>query len=275
MKFLVTTMLFLALAASQSPAALITNPNDPRTWQGASIGTFAQLFFGANNATTRQQVVDLQLLDDGLFSLTGFTAAPLIQCNFCVPGQAGESLDLTGSGSYAYASPSARDRSYGASHIDQFWIQTGDVIGGAVWDLGPGASTAVIFNSIDHGPLPAEAIESTVYLSNDLVTWTPAVTQRVWLEGFMTNTGILWDGFTYAVGTGAGATFRYASIIWGGPGALQSDGDNEINGVMGATVSFEPPNTTPEPAALSLAAAGLAILLIKRVAAGPCKYNRE
>ena len=61
-----------ALLLSQSAlGALITDPNDPRTWQGANVGTFAQLFFGANNATTRQQVVDNSLLDDGLFNTAG------------------------------------------------------------------------------------------------------------------------------------------------------------------------------------------------------------
>ncbi len=63
--------------------------------------------------------------------------------------------------------------------------------------------------------MPQEAIESTVFLSNDRLTWTQAVTQRVWLEGFMPITGIPWDGFTYAVGTPTSDTFRYASIIWG------------------------------------------------------------
>ena len=38
-------------------AALITDPNDPRTWQGASVGTFAQLFYGSNTLANRQQVV--------------------------------------------------------------------------------------------------------------------------------------------------------------------------------------------------------------------------
>lgn len=79
-----------------------------------------------------------------------------------------------------------------------------------------------MFNAIDHGPLPQEAIESTVYLSNDQITWVQAVTQRVWLEGFQPNTGILWDGFTYAVGTPNDGTFRYASVIWGGPGGFPS-----------------------------------------------------
>ena len=85
-----------------------------------------------------------------------------------------------------------------------------------------------------------------------------AVTQRVWLEGFMLNTDVLWDGFVYAVGTGDSSLFRYASITWGGPGALQADGDNEINGVMGLDVNFEPVNPVPLPAALPLLAAALA-----------------
>jgi hypothetical protein len=252
-----------ALVVGQSAlAAPITDPNDPRTWQGASVGTFAQLYFGADNAVTRQQIVDAGLLDDGIFSPAGFTAAPLIQCNSCITPstQAGKSLDTTGTGSYGYIFPSDQDRAFGGSHVDQYWIQTGNLIGGAVWDLGPNASTAVIFNTIDHGPLPQEAIESTVYLSNDLMNWVEAETLKVWLEGYLSNTGILWDGFVYAVGTPGGGVFRYASIIWGGPGGLLSDGDNEINGVMGATGDFEPPTTVPEPGTISLLIASLVAL---------------
>lgn len=259
---LAATTLLLSQSALAGP---VTDPSDPRNWQGATVGTFAQLIYGANNATTRQQVINNQLLDDGLFNTSGFAAAPLIQCNGCTtaPTQAGKSLDVSGTGSYAYSYPSDQDRAFGGSHVDQYWIQTGNLIGGAVWDLGANASTAVIFNTIDHGPLPQEAIESTVYLSNDQINWVQAVTQRVWLEGFMSNTGILWDGFVYAVGTPDADTFRYASIIWGGPGGLLSDGDNEINGVMGATQRFEPPTQVPEPGTASLlfgALAGLALL---------------
>lgn len=58
-------LLFL-VASSGAHAALLTDPNDPRNWQGANIGTFAQLFFDANTAATRQQVIDGNLLDDGV-----------------------------------------------------------------------------------------------------------------------------------------------------------------------------------------------------------------
>ena len=229
-------------------AALVTDPNDPRVWQGATVGTFAQLFYLADNATTRQQVIDAQLLDDGLFNPAGSTAANLISTSG--GGTLGRSLDTTGTGSLAYTG--GGDVISNANSIDNFWMQTNNVIGDNVWDLGAPATKAAIFNTIDHGPLPQEAIESTVYLSNDQVTWTQAVTERVWLEGYEPILGIKWDGFTYAVGTGTNSTFRYASIIWGGPGALISDGDNEINGVLGLDANFTPIGAVPVPAAVWL-----------------------
>ena len=64
--------------------------------------------------------------------------------------------------------------------------------------------------------------------------------QKVWLEGFQPNLGILWDGFVYAVGTPGNTAFRYASIINGGPGALQHDNDDEINGMLGLKPDFTP-----------------------------------
>ncbi len=247
------------LTASAASAALVTDPNDARSWQGASVGTFAQLFFGTDDAVTRQQVIDQQLLDDGIFSASGATAAPLISAVGI--GGTGQSTDMTGTGSYAYIQPGGTPQQAGGA-VDALWVQTDNTVGHAVWDLGAPATKAAIFNTIDHGPLPQEAIESTVYLSNDQTNWTQAVTERVWLEGFMPNTNIKWDGFSYAVGTGSSATFRYASIIWGGPGALQADGDNEINGILGLDADFNPttPSEVPVPATLPLLLAGLGAL---------------
>ena len=267
---IIALVLFTAVTFSlkNAEAALISDPNDPRSWQGAGVGTFAQLFYGANNAVTRQQVVDNQLLDDSFFNATGYIQGALIKYNgvdvLANPsyGNYGTSFDqpnvsdgYDGTYGYGYGAVGA---AFGGSSVDAHWIQTSNTIGHSIWDLGFQAEKAAVFNTIDHGPLPAEAIESTVYLSNDMVSWTQAVTERVWLEGIYSDTSVLWDGFVYAVGTGTSSTFRYASIIWGGTGALQSDGDNEINAIMGLKGDFTGGGgNVPEPSTLLLLGSGL------------------
>src|SRR5262245_32677166 len=51
--------------ASGQPArgALLTDPDDPRTWQGATVETFRQLLGFAD----RQALIDAHVLDDGIF----------------------------------------------------------------------------------------------------------------------------------------------------------------------------------------------------------------
>jgi hypothetical protein len=262
------------LLAGSAQATLVTDPNDPRNWQGATVGTFAALYFGSNTLANRQLVVNNQMLDNGIFNPTGFAPATLMPTAWTAGAGAGDMngggckgtlLDLTGTGSYAYACNNAVGPHIftHANSVDNLWFQTSSAIGDTVFDFGGQAAKAAIMNSIDHGPIPEEAIESTVYLSNDLVSWTQAVVQRVFLEGHMTNTGILWDGLTYIVGTANNATFRYASIIHGGPGALTDDGDDEINGVLGLTENFTPINV-PAPGALALLGFGLLGLRLAR-----------
>jgi hypothetical protein len=248
------------LSAQVASAVLVTDPNDARNWQGATVGTFAALYYGSDTPANRQLVVDNQLLDDGIFDPTGFIASTLITSVGQYAGQGGgTSLDLTGTGTYDYTCCGLPATRFDAANaIDEHWMQTSGVIGETVWDLGFAANKTAVFNTIDHGPLPQEAIESTVYLSDTPTgPWVQAVTERVWLEGFKSNTGIKWDGFAYAVGTGTGDTFRYASIIHGGPGALISDGDNEINGILGTRADF----TIPEPTSFAISAVGLAFLV--------------
>ena len=228
---------------------LVTNPNDTRVWQGATMASFAEEFFGANTLANRRKLVNQQMLDDGRFDLTNTFAATLMPTPWALGtggsashrgGRVVEMLDTKGTGSFAYRYRTDISPFTAANSIDRFNIQTSDTIGDTVFDLGTSASKAAVFTSIDHGPLPEEAVEETIYLSNDRLHWTQAVVQRLWLEGWNPKAGIKWDGFVFAVGTSTGERFRYASVIWGGPGALESDGDNEFNGILGLDDNFQP-----------------------------------
>ena len=254
-----------ALGVQAASAALITNPDDPGSWQGANVGTFAQLYYGSNTLANRQLVVDNNLLDDGIFNAAGFSAATLIAGG----ATAGFSIPVNGN-PYNYGIGGTVATA--ANSIDNLWFQSNGKVGETVFDLGFQASKVAVFAAVDHGPLPQETIESTVYLSNNQVDWFLAVVQRVWLQGHLAdgtpNTWDgYWDGFTYAVGlSDPTQTFRYASIIHGGPSALINDGDDEINGLLGLRGDFtpDPGNEIPEPTSILLIGMGLLGLRLGR-----------
>ena len=153
----ISGVILVGAAGGTASAALVTDPDDPRSWQGATVGTFAALFFGSDTLANRQAVVTAGLLDDGIIPLAGATGAAMISGG----GGVGTSFDLTGTGSFAFGGCACTPAQAG-SLIDNLWVQTSGTIGVNVWDLGAPATKAAIFNTIDHGPLPQEAIESTV-----------------------------------------------------------------------------------------------------------------
>jgi hypothetical protein len=251
---------FLAgLALPAFASTCLTNPSDVvgSPVFGATVQTFINL--GINPATT--------CIENALWSdPTGFALGSYVQG----ADAAGHQQDMTILGDYVLDSNTAFD----ANGLDGAWVQDnghqlsfgaggigGDPHFGIVWDLGGQANQAAVFVEVDHGPVPQEVLENTAWLSND-----PNAATGDWVQAQLTHVyGLGWspdpnisDGFV-AVYTlpNPSDTFRYVSVTWGGPGAIQQDGDNEIDAVGGLTAQGTGVGTVPEPATLTMLGTGL------------------
>ncbi len=272
-KFAVAGMLAVVAVVAgvgKAEAVLLTDPDDVRTWQGAGVGTFAGLIYGADNLANRTAVIGSGLLDDGTFNTSGVGTGTYYGSNL---GCSGFSF---ADGTYNYSCGSEPLATYTArgNKLDWNWLQdTGDggssYLTGNVWDLGGPANKAVVFPIIDHGPLPQEAIEYTVYLSNNKFAtslgsdgstdWVLAELDKVYLEGW--DAAQVADGFTTVWKLPGSAEFRYVNVFSGGPSALHRDGDDELDAVAGLRVDDTPSKPTgvvPEPGTFMLMGLGLA-----------------
>lgn len=214
----------------------LTNPTDQvgNPVFGATVQTFIDL--GINPATT--------YIENGLWS-------PPANFTFGIYVKGAEGFgaatDPTILGAYNGAGSAAAN----ANALDFAWVQDtspnanpGGVLGGApstgiVWDLGGQSNQLAVFVFVDHGPVPGEVLENTAWLSNNPNAvdgdWTQASLVHVYGAGWSADPNIA-DGFVAVYQLPNAATFRYASVTWGGPGAVNRDFDNEIDAVGGLTV---------------------------------------
>lgn len=138
---------------------------------------------------------------------------------------------------------------------------------GTIWDLGGQANQAVVFPIVDHGPLPQEVVEYTVYLGNDpnstnLADWTLATLDTIYMQGWQPDNIAIADGFTTVWKLPGTQTFRYVSVEGVGSQAIRPlyDIEDEIDAVAGLTVSGTGVGNVPEPSTLALASIVLAAL---------------
>jgi hypothetical protein len=148
---------------------------------------------------------------------------------------------------YAYALDGAFDAT-AANDLDRHWIQ-GDAQTGVIWTLDYASSLVAAFPSIDHGPVPDEALEFTIYGSNDLSSWETGLLTFVIEDGWVDN-GTTYESDDWASIWSFSADYLYIKVVAGGPGAILSDGDFEMDAIGAAS-------PVPEPATLLLMGFGL------------------
>jgi len=260
-----------ALGATLALSVAATNANaDPcLTLPGDTVGN---PIFGATVATFIGIDPTVTCIENGLWTdPAGFGLGTYVKG----ADGAGHGIDNTSLGSYVGDGNTAAD----ANARDFAWVQDvgnqgtfNGATGGApshgiVWDLGGQANQVAIFVFVDHGPVPQEVLENTAWLSNDPnaldAGWTQASLTHVYGAGWSPDPNVS-DGFVAVYQLPSHATFRYVSVTWGGPGAIQRDGDNEIDAVGGLTEQGTGVGTTPEPATYALFGTGLVALGLLR-----------
>jgi len=262
----------LLSASPIASAAFISGPGDPdydTLFQGASAHTFTDLGFSVGTGAGQLHISSGTWTDP-----SGLIFGSLVPGAENTLGGGGTTVDKM---TYAYTQPSL----VGApgNHRDYSWIQneannltTSTAADkpwmGNVFDLGGAANKAVVFPIVDHGPLPQEVVEYTVYLtdnpfSTNLSDWHLATLSEVYMQGWESDATALADGFT-TVWTLADptATFRYVSVAAVGSQALRpfAGDDDEIDAVAGLTVSGGGVGAVPEPETYALMLAGLGLM---------------
>ena len=263
------SLLLVVLALPLSvQAVLITGPGDPNyttPFQGASAATFAGLGFTIGTGAGDLKVDTGTFVDpagltfgtalsNGVGGGSGFSPTPL---NYNYGGTSMVGLTAANARDYHWLQNTGSNSTTNPAN-DSPWR-------GTIWDLGGQANQAAVFPIVDHGPLPQEVVEYTVYLGNNptstsLSDWTLALLDTVFMQGWQADSIAIADGFTTVWKLPGNQTFRYVSVEAIGSQAIRSlyGNEDEIDAVAGLTVQGGAVGTqVPEPASITLLLAGL------------------
>jgi hypothetical protein len=253
------------LCTAPAKAVLVTGPSDPNAsivFQGASALTFQSLGYSIGTGATNLKVYTNTWSDPS--GLTFGTIVPGLD-NSVGWGTTTNKMTFAYS-TYGTTIPNGNQRDYdwimnNATNVTQYNTSLDQPWLGTIWDLGGQANQAVVFPIIDHGPLPNEAVEYTVYLTNKPTStnpadWNLAVFDSVYLEGWESDSTALADGFTTVWKLPGSATFQYVSVAAMGSQAIYPGIgiEDEIDAVAGLTASGGA--VTPEPGTIVLLATG-------------------
>lgn len=150
-------------------------------------------------------------------------------CGTYVRGAESTGYEL-GPAAYDYVVPSPLGFGGAGNAPDHHWLgDSGDDF--AVFDMGRPVQLVDFFPAIDHGPVPEEALEATVYASNDLTQpeseWAVGDITTLFDQGF----DAAWISDDWVSRWAFDTPYRYVAVHWGGPRALEDDGDVEVDAV--------------------------------------------
>ena len=175
-----------------------------------ALGFSGRLVYASHTAFVSTDATSI-----GAITVPGIVPGPYVLGTYVSGGS-----DLSGTSppdAWTHAVDSVFDSS-AANALDYHWLQ--GTTTPVIWDLGSASNSALVFPSIDHGPMspaPYEALEFTVWGSNDPaavfpVSWTLATLTRVYADGW-TDVGAAQESDDFAsLWTFGGTEFQFIAV---------------------------------------------------------------
>lgn len=139
-----------------------------------------------------------------------------------------------------------------ASTVDHFWLN-GDGANPITWKFGGSYDSFVAFSGVDHGPVPEESLEYTLWGSNDLSNWEEGKITGVSASGWDPTNTFIGQSDDYSGIWGFSQNYKYLRATTGDH-LLPPYGstDFELDAVAGLHSA-----AVPEPGSMAFLGAGV------------------